>query len=196
MMNNNLQNGDDQFRIARIREGDEYEFEALFKEYYLLLTRFAWKYVKSQAVAEEFVQDVFADLWENREELKLNGPVRPYLYKVVRNHALNYVKHHQVKRKYDPKWMDQKETPMVTYQDDKREEQIRKAIEQAIEELPTRSKMTYKLHRHDGLTYVEIAEVMEVSVKTVESQMTRTLQMLRDRLAYLLPILMALLMRI
>jgi RNA polymerase sigma-70 factor, ECF subfamily len=180
--------------IELIREGDEYAFELLFKEYYEQLTRFSWRYVKSKAVAEGLVQDIYSDIWENRGDLELSGCIRPYLYKVVRNHSLNYIKHQEVQRKYDPMWMDQKEVPMINYRDEKREEQIRKAIEQAVEELPERSRMTYKLHRHDGLTYHEIAEVMDVSVKTVESQMTRTLKMLRERLAYLLPFLIAVLL--
>lgn len=175
--------------IGLIQKGDEHAFELLFKEYYEPLTRFAWRYVKCKAVAEGLVQDIYSDIWEEREGLDLEGSIRPYLYKVVRNHSLNYLKHQEVKRKYDPQWMEQNKFPMVVYRDKKREEQIRKAIELAIEELPERSKMTYKLHRHDGLTYQEIAEVMDVSVKTVESQMTRTLKMLRERLAYLLPFL-------
>ena len=180
--------------IELIRDGDEYAFELLFKEYYEALTRFAWRYVKSKAVAEGLVQDVYSDIWEDREELELNGSIRPYLYRVVRNHSLNYLKHQEVERKYDPLWMEQKEAPMVIYRDEKREKQIQKAIERAVEDLPERSKMTYKLHRHDGLTYQEIAEVMDVSVKTVESQMTRTLKILRERLAYLLPVFIMVLM--
>ncbi len=85
--------------------------------------------------------------------------------------------------------MEQKENPQIEFRDEYREQQIREAIAKAIEELPERSKMTYKLHRYDGLTYPEIADVMGVSVKTVESQMTRTLKMLRERLAWLLPFL-------
>lgn len=172
--------------IELIRSGEEYAFELLFKEYYLQLARFAWRYVKCKADAEGLVQDVFLDIWENRMELELNGSIRPYLYKVVRNHSLNYLKHQKVERKYDALWMDQKEVPTINYREKKREEQIQNAIEKAVEELPERGKMTYKLHRHDGLTYQEIAEVMDVSVKTVESQMTRTLKTLRERLAYLL----------
>lgn len=115
--------------------------------------------------------------------------IRAYLYKSARNLALNQIKHQEIKDKYDSQWMEQKENPELEFRDDYREEQIRKAIVRAIEELPPRSKMTYKLNRYDGLTYEEIADVMEVSVKTVESQMTRTLKILRERLSYLLPTL-------
>ncbi|REL32842.1 RNA polymerase sigma-70 factor [Rhodohalobacter sp. SW132] len=189
MVNSESAYENEQRWIEMIREGDEYAFELLFKEYYEQLTRFSWRFVKCKAVAEGLVQDIFSDLWENRGNMELTGCIRPYLYKVVKNHSLNYIKHQEVQNKYDPLWMDQKEVPMIKYGKEKREEQIREAIKQAVEKLPERSRMTYKLHRHDGLTYKEIAEVMDVSVKTVESQMTRTLKLLREQLAHLLPFL-------
>lgn len=188
--NNSLD--DDAFWIENIQKGDERAFEILFKKYYLPLTRFAWRYVQSKAIAEELIQELFTILWEKRFELDMDTEksIRSYLYKSARNLALNQIKHQEVKNKYDNEWMDQKENPGIEYRDKLREEQIRNAIAQAVEELPPRSKMTYKLHRYDGLTYTEIAEVMDVSVKTVESQMTRTLKMLREKLAWLLPFLM------
>lgn len=181
---------DDREWIENIRKGDEESFEFLFKKYYLSLARFAWRYVGSKAIAEELIQELFTNLWEKREELDTKGSVRSYLYKSVRNLSLNHLKHQNVKNKYDSEWMAQIGNPQIEFRDDKREKQIREAIAQAIEELPERSRMTYKLHRYDGLTYSEIAEVMDISVKTVESQMTRTLKILRERLAWLLPFLM------
>ena len=174
--------------IRNIRNGDHRAFEVLFKEYYFHLARFAWRYVKSKAIAEEIVQEIFSDIWENREQWEITGSVRSYLYKTVKNRSLDYLKHQRVRQKYDSRWMDQKENPTIEFEDEMRRRQIREAVRKAIEDLPPRSRMTYKLHRYDGLTYEEIAEVMEVSVKTVESQMTRTLKKLRERLSYLLPI--------
>lgn len=174
--------------IKNIRAGDDYSFELLFKKYYLPLTRFAWRYVGSKAIAEELTQDLFTILWETRHKWETPGSVRSYLYKSVKNLSLNHLKHQSVQDKYDPEWMGQYESPEIEFRDEVREEQIRKAIGNAIEELPPRSKMVYKLHRYDGLTYEEIADVMDISVKTVESQMTRALKTLRERLAYLLPL--------
>lgn len=174
-----------------IQAGDHCAFEKLFRRYYLLLTRFAWRYVNSKAVAEELVQEIFSELWEDRKELDITESVKAYLYKAVKHRSLNYLKHQKVKLKYDARWMEDKErTATVNFKDREHLEQIRTAIKKAVEELPSRSKMTYKLHRHDGLTYKEIAEVMDVSVKTVESQMTRTLKILRERLAHLLPFIL------
>jgi len=187
---NHTNDFDDQFWIENIQKGDEESFEFLFKKYYLPLTRFAWRYVNSKAIAEELVQEIFTIIWEKRKDLDTTGSVRSYLYKSVRNLSINQLNHHELKNRYDRQWTSQRENPEITFHDEIREEQIRHAIATAIEELPPRSKMTYKLHRYDGLTYGEIAEVMEVSVKTVESQMTRTLKILRERLSYLLPYLL------
>lgn len=188
-INSSSNNQDDDFWVENIRNGDGKAFEILFKKYYLPLTRFVWRYVNSKAIAEELIQELFTILWEKREDWDMDTEksIRAYLYKSARNLALNQIKHQKIKDKYESEWMSRKENPVIEFHDQKREQQIRNAIDQAIEELPARSKMTYKLHRYDGLTYPEIAEVMEVSVKTVESQMTRTLKNLRDRLSYLLP---------
>lgn len=188
-MANNNNNHDDQFWIENIQKGDERAFEILFKKYYLPLTRFVWRYVNSKAIAEELIQELFTILWEKRDELDVDTKksIRAYLYKSAKNLALNQRKHSKIKDKYASEWVEQKENPEIYFRDEYREERIRKAIAQAIEELPPRGKMTYKLHRYDGLTYEEIADVMDVSVKTVESQMTRTLKTLRERLSYLLP---------
>lgn len=187
---NTSMESDDQFWLENVRKGEERAFEILFKKYYFQLTRFAWRYVDSKAIAEELVQDLLATLWENREEwdMKNERTVRAYLYKSVKNLSLNYIKKKKIRDKYDSEWMEKKENPDFQFKETHREAQIREAISRAVEELPSRSKMTYKLHRYDGLTYEEIGEVMDVSVKTVESQMSRTLKILRERLSYLLPI--------
>lgn len=181
--------------VEHIRKGDHQAFEKLFKCYYLPLTRFSWRYVKSKAVAEELVQEIFSEIWEDRRELNIVESVRSYLYKAVKHRSLNYLKHQRIEFKYDRRWIEEKETvATIDFTDQERIEQIKEAIQKAVEELPPRSKMTYKLHRYDGLTYREIAEVMDVSVKTVESQMTRTLKILRERLSHLLPFLLVALM--
>lgn len=176
------------FWIKNIRRGDHQAFEALFKEYYFLLTRFAWRYVESKAIAEEIVQDVFTDIWDQRKSWEITGSLQSYLYTIVKNKCLDYLKHQKIEHKYDNQWMELKKNPTIDFTDEEREQLIRKAIKKAIANLPPRGRMTYQLHRYDGLTYEEIAEVMGVSVKTVESQMTRTLKKLRKSLSHLLPI--------
>src|SRR5699024_1041909 len=143
---------------------------------------YAWRYVDSKAIAEELVQAIFGDIWEKRAEWEpLN--VKAYLYSVVRNRAIDHIRHQQVRQKYDSKIRDDKEHTTISIEDSAQKKQIQYAVKAEIEALPSRSKMTFKLHRYDGLTYQEIADIMHVSTKTVESQMTRTLKRLRERLS-------------
>jgi RNA polymerase sigma-70 factor (family 1) len=169
-----------------IQEKQEYAFEILYKKYYESLSRFAWRYVKSQAIAEEIVQETYTDIWISGDSWEINGSVRSYFFRIVRNKSLNYLKHLQIREKYDAAWVEDNYQQDTGYFDDRREKLIQIAIQNAIAALPERSRMTYLLHRQDGLTYDEIAGVMDVSVKTVESQMSRTLKILRKKLSYLL----------
>ncbi|MEX2404727.1 MAG: RNA polymerase sigma-70 factor [Balneolales bacterium] len=184
------QNNTDQVRLDLIRKGDEQAFEKLFKQYYFPLTRFAWRFIESKAIAEELVQDLFTEIWENRETWDFTGELRPYLYRKIKHKCLNHFKHQKVKHKYDGQWMEQWETSFINFEDQERDQQLkllREAINSAVDDLPSKSKMTYKLHRHDGLTYPEIAEVLNISIKTVESHMTSAMKQLRERHAHLMP---------
>lgn len=177
--------------IKQIRQGSELAFEKMFKKYYEPLTRFSWRYVKSKAIAEELVQEVFSRIWADHDSWNPNGALRSYLYKAVKHRSLDHLKHKKVERKYNSQW-DENSRAYINYEDPKREKQVKEEIGRAIDELPERSKMTFKLHRYDGLTYKEIAEVMDVSVNTVDSQMTRTLKKLREKLSHLLSIILLL----
>ncbi len=171
--------------LAGIRKGDEKAFEKLFHRYYLPLTRFVWRYTGSTAIAEELAQDLFCEIWEERETWTPVGRLRPYLYRKMKEKGLNHIKHVKVKRKYDKFWMEESASLALSSDDTDSDEQMkifREALGQAVENLPHRCKMIFKLHKHDGLTYEEIAGVMGVSQKTVESQMTRALKMLRQKL--------------
>jgi|SRR5690625_3613181 len=167
----------------KIRKGDHHTFELLFKAYYRQLTRFAWRYVNSNTIAEELVQDVFANIWEKKHLIIINGSIKSYMYKSVRNQALNFLKHDSIRSEYDFIWAKERgmeKDDIINDNQSIKYKQIK--IKKAIEDLPPRSRMAFKLNRHDGLTYQEIAEVMDISIKTVESQMSRALKTLRSKL--------------
>jgi len=185
-MSDDLKNTVELGWLDSIREGDDQAFEKLFHKYYLPLTRFAWGYTKSKAIAEELVQDLFLEIWEKRKTWTPFGELRPCLYRIVKEKCLNHLKHSKVKQKYDKKWVEEWTNSVHLPDDPDRDDDINRIItllNQAVELLPERSKMIYKLHKTDGLTYSEIAQVMEISQKTVESQMSRALRTLREKLA-------------
>lgn len=181
----------DNQQLARdIRNGSKEAFEQFFRKYHKKLVRFAYTYIHSVPVAEDIVQESFLELWKRRTTLDPKDSARAYLYKTVRNSALDYKKHEEVKQKNLPRFrhLQAVYTEMdVEFNENK---EFVEAVHRAIENLPDRAREVYKLSRTDGLTYKEIAKVMGISVKTVESQMSRSLKTLRKALTDFLPALM------
>ena len=174
--------------VEAIRQGDENAFKNLFLTYYDLLCNFSWRFTRSKAVSEDLVQDVFADVWNIRESLDPHKTISVYLYQAVKNKALDHLDHQKVVRRHQLE-EDESDKNVVYIRNTMNEEwEFIKAARYAIDELPFRAQQVYTLHREDGLTYQEIADVMEISVKTVESQMSRALDILRARLSKFLPI--------
>ncbi|NGP89250.1 RNA polymerase sigma factor [Fodinibius halophilus] len=174
--------------IKKIREGDEYAFEIVFLKYYSPMCKYIWKYVRSEALAKEIVQEVFATVWETRSDLDPSGHLRGLLYEMARNKALDYIKHQKIVDQYleERRKENRKDTVEHIKVD---EDPIRERdVEQAIDALPHKARLVYKLNREEGLTYKEIAKYLEISIKTVESRMRRVFQILRDRLSKYSPI--------
>jgi len=182
--------GKETLLIEKIREGDEYAFEIAFLKYYTPLCRYIWKYVRSKDLAEEVVQEVFAAIWEMRDGLDANGHLKGLLYETGRNKALNYIKHQKIVSKYLSEAKKQNSHKPYSYEDnlDPDDHAFFQAARNAIDNLPPKASRIYKLNQHEGLTYKEIAGYLGISVRTVESQMRRSLQILRECLSEYLPV--------
>ncbi|MCW9708117.1 RNA polymerase sigma-70 factor [Fodinibius salsisoli] len=164
---------------ARHSERRRDRFEHFFKRHYPDLCSFVFSYVNDREVAKDIVQSVFLRVWEQKRFWDNHEDAKAYFYKSVRNEALNHKKHEQVKQKADTEvrlrvseWKINDKTAQVN---DRRVEIIQKGIN----DLPARCREIFNLSRYDGLTYKEIAEVLDISVKTVETQIGRALKKLR-----------------
>ena len=172
--------------VARIGGGDAAAFEALFRGHYGPLCGFAERYVGSAAVAEELVQDLFADLWARRDTWTPRSSVRAYLFTAVRNRALNLRKRDTLERD----WSEQEATAEVhaLHQDPPRADaaletaELHARLEAAMESLPERCRLVMRLRWREQLGYAEIAEIMGISPKGVENQLARGLKALRGLL--------------
>ena len=173
----------DEHLIIRMSDGNKSALELLFKKYYAPLVRFAKEILKSKDQAEDMVQEVFVKLWDKRAQININSHVKAYLYVAVKNHCFNQLKVNE--RKY---WMDE------TMEDDIRistpdasaaidAKQLDQKIKEAIEALPPRCGLIFKMSRFEEKSYKEIAEALELSVKTVENQMGKALSLMRVSLA-------------
>ena len=169
----------------RIRDGDPGALEALFREHYGALCRFANRYLHDRAAAEDLVQDVFTSIWSGRLRLDVRGNLRSYLFAAVRNRALNLRKHQLV----ESDWERDEALPDVralhrapSRPDDLLDDsEQRDRLRAALDALPERCRLVMHLRWEEQLSHAEIAEVMGITVKGVERQLARGLRALRDR---------------
>lgn len=168
--------------IQRLSNHDRGAFEQIFKTYYSDLCKFCVKYVRDEQVAEEVVQEVFINIWERRASLTITTSVKSYLFTAIRNRSFNYLKLQLPKeqKKVDLDGVgfieeDSKEQQMIM-------DELKDYVHSAIESLPNKCRIIFNLSRNAGMTYKEIAEELDISVKTVENQIGLALKKLRENL--------------
>jgi RNA polymerase sigma-70 factor (ECF subfamily) len=172
-------------QLRRIRNGDEKAFEELFFKYYQNLCIFAVKIVKSPELAKDCVQEVFLKLWRNREDWEITYSLSVYLYKAVRNQALNKDEKQKNYRDYAQKYYEEGFSKERKHRElSYKESKLITKIWDIAEGMPERRRMVFELHRKDGLSYKEIAKVMDITRKTVENHMGRALQDIREQLIH------------
>jgi len=169
---------------------DKASFERLFRDEFKGLVFFAVQYVKDYEAAREIVQEAFIGLWNQRERIDPSRQVKSYLSTTVRNRSLNYLRDH---KKFDTRLLTQENLyPLASYEQPDRlvEKELQEKIGQAVGELPEKCREIFLLSREEYLKYQEIADRLQISVKTVETQMSKALQHLRSRLREYLVILL------
>ncbi|SHF80262.1 RNA polymerase sigma-70 factor, ECF subfamily [Mariniphaga anaerophila] len=171
--------------LAKIRGGDKKAFEALFRQYYPHLCLYTTKVLKNPSAAEEIVQELFVLLWENRKKTKIESSLQNYLFRAVKNHCLNYIKHNQIVNEHSKKVLAQTEKFYSGENIDTQQELFQK-IEESISELPEKRQKIFRMSREEGLKYNEIALKLNISVKTVETQIGLAISTLRKKLRHFL----------
>ena len=169
----------------KIQTEDAEAFEVLFHTHCQPLIYFAYRYVRDKSIAEDVVQEAFVNIWKNRSRFDFSQNMKSYLYTSVKNYALKFLRHSEVRLK----GVDQIQIRlgMVSTPDEVLDyKEIEQIVEQTIRELPEKCGQIFSMNRFDGLTYAEIAEILNISIKTVETQMSRALRFLRKRLAHFL----------
>jgi RNA polymerase sigma-70 factor (ECF subfamily) len=168
--------------LRRIKQGDVKEFEKLFRKYYPVLCMFTRKYVNDMDSAEEIVQDLFYKLWKDRESIDVKTSLKAYLFQSVKNKALKVIDHNAVKQKHAAYVKQDLESTSVDNSDSIEVTELSEAITRTLNQLPERCREIFILSRFDGLKYHEIAEKLSISIKTVEANMGKALQLFRSSL--------------
>jgi RNA polymerase sigma-70 factor (ECF subfamily) len=172
---------EDRELYLKLRDGDERAFQALFRKYYSAMCHFANQFLADTEVSEEIVQEMFVKIWEKRSVLNIETSVKHYLFRSVRNHCLNQIQHEKIKKQYASKVLELANQE-INPDDCFLEVDLIHRIEKSIESLPPKRREIFRLSREQGMKYKEIAETLDISVKTVEAQMGLALKYLREDL--------------
>lgn len=155
------------------------QFEELFRGLFKPLCGFAVKYTGDLDAAKNLVHEVFISLWEKFDSLPKDTNYKSYCYTAVRNKCLNYLRDKK-------KFVMIAEVPedRITVSNTTLEiSELQQSIEAAIASLPEKCRMVFELNRIEGLKYAEIAEKMNISIKTVEAQMSKALAVMKNHLS-------------
>jgi len=173
--------GSDNLIFEAIKKDDSSAYELIFREYYRPMTAYAFRFLGNLADSESIVQDVFLRLWQKRKEIMITSSLQNYLFRSVKNHCINYIEHEKIKTGYQT-LIIRNEADRSEYSEFFLEFGLMTKIETAIASLPEKRQEIFRLAREDGLKYREIADRLNISVKTVETQMTLALKQLREAL--------------
>jgi len=175
-------------RVNKIRLGDSAAFEDLFNSYCQQLINFARRYVFDKQIAENIVQDVFVNVWQSRTNLDPSKMIKAYLFTAVKNESLKQLRRLDVEKKNYDRVLEFSSK----FNPDKEIEgkELDYYVNQAVNELPEKCKEIFRMNRFENLKYAEIAEILDISIKTVETQMGRALKKLRERLKPLLTMIL------
>lgn len=163
-------------------QGDTRALNLLMERYYTGLCRFAVKHIRNEQEAEELVQDILVSLWDKRQILPAITSLPAYLYKAVKNRAINYLRAEMKKPEFEYDTSQVSVPIAAAVLEDMNVNELEKLVAIAIQKLPERCRIIFDLSRNAGLTYREIADELSISQKTVETQMTIALTRLKEYL--------------
>ena len=166
-----------------IKNSDRNAYEQLFKMYYTPLVSFARNIIRDTDAAEDLVQEVFVKIWERKHTIEIKTSVKAYLYMAVKNHCLNKLKTEQRNAFLNDEMADDVRVATNNTEEYSNTIELSKHIDNALNLLPPKCAVIFKMSRFEDKTYKEIAEALELSVKTVENQMGKALSIMRGALS-------------
>lgn len=172
----------DELLVSEIIQGDAKAFQLIYEKYCPQLINFAASYLPDISDAEEIIQTVFVELWENRQQLDPQRFAKNYLYKITVNKVFNHLKRKVIERKY-LQYVDALE--MNTFNEAEKKiyhEELDAILQQLLEKLPEQQRKIFYLSRWEGLSHKEIAEQLQISVRTVENQVYRAVKYIRENI--------------
>ena len=179
MPNIQQQTSDDRFLVIALKQDDKQAFTRLFHAYYKDLVLFGGTYIPEKSTCEDIVQNIFLKLWNDRKSLVIENSLKSYLLKAVRNYCLDELLHRRIidehiayELKSDSIDIDTTEN-YILYSD------LCRQLKNALEQLPPQEREVFEMSRLENIKYQEIANRLNISVRTVEVRISKALKQLR-----------------
>lgn len=165
--------------INRLRNGDESALTELYNKFWQLLFMSSYNVIKDKELCEDIIQDIFMNIWHNREKLEIHISLKGYMYACARYQVFNHLKKN--KDKIHVELFDdlEKRFQYTTPETEMMHDELIQQINLIITTLPEKCRLVYKLSREEQLSHKEIAERLDISTKTVENHITKALQIIR-----------------
>jgi len=164
--------------IDALKKGDAKAYTFLVNQYHHKLCVYAFSLTKDHDLSEDIVQNVFLSIWKKKSDLKDELVIKSYLYKSVYNEFIDQYRKEKHLLSLEKKHYDVL-SEITEDEDENSLERLIKLVKKEIENLPPKCKQTFILSRQDGLTNIEIAEFLNVSIKSVEAHITKAFSILR-----------------
>lgn len=183
--------------IDQIKHGDIEAFERLYFDMQPRLYSFSRKFIDNTEQAKDIVQDIFVEFWEKKETIEVKTSIKSYLFRMIHNKCLNLIRTQKIQDRYTSYTeLKLKEAELYFYEDEQVGyksiffNEIEQIFNKVVHELPDSQREIFILSRQEGLSNKEIAEKLDISVRTVENHIYRSLKSLKENLKdFCLPIL-------
>lgn len=170
---------DDEELIALLQTDADRAIDLIFRQHYKTCHLSALRIVKDEHIAEDLVQEVFLELWRKRTKHQINTSLKAYLRRSAVNRSLNYIRDLKIKFDDEDKLPHKAENQTSALKMMETNE-LQGHIDRAIDSLPERCRVVFSLSRFEEMSYKEIAEKLDISIKTVENQISKALKILRN----------------
>jgi RNA polymerase sigma-70 factor (ECF subfamily) len=167
--------------IKALKEGKEIAYNFLIDSYQQKLHAYAFGLLKDHDLSEDVVQNIFVYIWKNRLNLKDDFSIKNYLYRAIYNECIDYYRKRKAVTALEKKYIDAL-NHVVEEADENSLEKLIALVKKEIENLPPKCKKTFILSKQEGLTNIEIAEYLNISIKSVEAHITKAFSILRKTL--------------
>ncbi len=160
-------------------KGDRSGLEQLFLKYYDLLTRLSFYFTGDRTVAEDLTQDLFIAIWQRRETIDRVDNLKSYLTVAIKNRSLDFIGDKRQQKFRFEQYLEYTAADTEPYDG---EEQLLTKVLNGLQLLPSKCRLIFSLSRFEGLTNSEIADYLEITKRTVETQISKALRLLRENL--------------